>query len=213
MDIERMFKVADKVQRAWELETLCRKKALKGFIDMPAGKKLFLNVNPNVIHDKGFKNGFTKSRLDKYGLDSQNVIFEISERVAVMERHVFLDAIPHYKGQKYGIAIDDVGSGYSGLNIISDVRPDIIKLDIHLIRDVDKDEIKRLLCKAMVDFCKSAGIFLIAEGIETEQELETLIALDVDFGQGYFLGSPKQSFNDISPEKIEMIKKYHTKKL
>ena len=210
--IEHMFKVADKINRAWELEALCRKKALKGSVNMAADKKLFLNVNPNVIHDKEFKNGFTKKRLEKHDLGYLNVVFEISERVAVIDHSVFLSAVKHYKEQNYGIAIDDVGSGYSGLNVISDVKPNIIKLDIHLVHDVDKDEIKRLLCKALADFCKSAGILLIAEGIETERELETLISLNVDFGQGYFLGHPTESFMDIVPEKIEMIRRYNTNK-
>ena len=212
MNIEQMFRTADKMDRAWELETLCRTKALEGAIDLDTGKKLFLNVNPNIIHDHGFRNGFTKSRLDEYGLDFHNVIFEVTERVSIADNDAFLSSINHYKNQNYGIAIDDVGAGYSGLNILSDVRPNLIKLDMNLIRDIDKDEIKQLLCKAMADFGQSAGIKLIAEGIETEEELETLIKLNVDFGQGYFLGIPRKSFADIAPEKIEIINRYHTKK-
>ena len=145
-------------------------------------------------------------------LDFNNIVFEITERVAVLDSNVFLNAISHYKNQNYGIAIDDVGAGYSRLNIISDVKPNFIKLDIALIRDIDKDETKQLLCRALVDFCKNANVKLIAEGIETEEELVTLIKLNVDFGQGYFLGIPKNSFMDISPEKRKVIVKYFTKK-
>jgi len=212
MNIEQMFRTADKINKAWELETLCREKALEGAIHMDCGKKLFLNVNPNIIHDEGFKNGFTKSRLNEYGLDFRNVIFEITERVAVIDSSAFLNSIRHYKNQNYGIAIDDVGAGYSGLNTLSSVKPDIIKLDMNLVRNIDKDEIKQLLCKSMIDFCKNANIKLVAEGIESEKELETLIKFNVDFGQGYFLGIPQKSFVDIAPEKIEMINKYHKKK-
>ena len=212
MNIEQMFKTADETNRAWELETLCRTKALESAVTMDRDKKLFLNVNPNVIHDNGFKDGFTKSHLEKYGLDFRNVIFEITERVAVMDSNAFLAAISHYKNQNYGIAIDDVGAGYSALSIISDVKPNLMKLDMSLVRNIDKDKTKQLLCKALVDFGKSAGIQLIAEGIETEEELETLIKLNVDLGQGYFLGIPQKSFTDIAPEKSEMIKKYYTKK-
>ncbi|MDL2264395.1 EAL domain-containing protein [Synergistaceae bacterium OttesenSCG-928-I11] len=212
MDIEQMFRTADRTNRAWELEALCRTKTLERAVDMGAEKKLFLNVNPNIIHDDGFKNGFTKRRLEEYGLDFRNVIFEITERVAVLDNHAFLSSIDHYKRQNYVIAIDDVGAGYSGLSVISDVRPNLIKLDMALVRNIDKDEIKQLLCKALANFTSGAGIKLIAEGIETEEELKTLIKLGVEFGQGYFLGIPETSFADIAPGKKEMIRKYHAKK-
>lgn len=211
INIEHIFRISDKMNKSWELETLCRTKALENAIYKDSGKKLFLNVNSNIIHDEKFQEGFTKSRLDEYGLDSDNIIFEITERVAVLDNSAFLGSINHYKSQNYGIAIDDVGAGYSGLNIIADVMPNLIKLDMNLIRDIDKDKTKQLLCKAMVDFGKSAGIQLIAEGIETEEELKTLIKLNVDLGQGYFLGVPQESFVDIAPEKAAMITKYREK--
>ncbi|QIB67901.1 GGDEF domain-containing protein [Aminipila butyrica] len=211
MNIEHMFRTADRMNKSWELEALCRSKALENSIHIDAGKKLFLNVNSNIIYDNKFREGFTKNRLNEYGLDANNIIFEITERVAILDSNAFLGSINHYKSQNYGIAIDDVGAGYSGLNVIASVRPNLMKLDMNLVRGIDKDEIKQLLCKAMVDFGKNAGIQLIAEGIETEEELKTLINLKVDYGQGYFLGIPQESFEDISPEKIKIIKRHHAK--
>ena len=212
MNIEQMFRTADKMNRSWELEALCRAKSLENAVQIGADQKLFLNVNPNIIHDRDCINGFTKSQLDKYGLEFRNIIFEITERVSVVDSDAFLGSIDHYKSQHYGIAIDDVGAGFSGLSTISKVRPNLIKLDMSLIRNVDKDEIKQLLCKAMADFGKSAGIQVLAEGIETEEELAALIKLGVDFGQGYFLGIPQQAFASAAPEKVAMIQKYHEKK-
>jgi diguanylate cyclase (GGDEF)-like protein len=220
MDIGQMFKTADKTNKAWELEALCRTKALKNSVNIKDGKKLFINVNPNIMHDEKFregftvteKAGFTKNRLNEYGLDIDNIIFEITERVAIMDSEAFMGSIKHYRDQNYGIAIDDVGAGYSGLNTIANVRPNIMKLDMDLIRNIDEDETKQFLCKAMVDFCKNAGILLIAEGIETEEELKTLIKLNVDLGQGYFLDIPRQTFVNLPAEKIETIKNAHNKK-
>jgi diguanylate cyclase (GGDEF)-like protein len=220
IDIGQLFKMADRTNRAWELEALCRTKALKNSVHIQNGKKIFLNVNPNIIHDEIFRDGFmkidstgfTKTRLNEYGLDFHNIIFEITERVAINDTEAFIGSIRHYRDQNYGIAIDDVGAGYSGLNTIMNVRPNIIKLDMALIRNIDKDETKQFLCKAMVDFGKSAGILLIAEGIETEEELKTLIKLNVDLGQGFFLDIPRQTFTDLSKEKIDIIKKAHNKK-
>lgn len=212
MDIAQMFRLADKMDKSWELEALCRTKVLENSVNIAEGKKLFLNVNPNIMHNEQFGEGFTKSRLKEYGLDFQNVIFEITERVAVLDNKAFLGSVNHYRKQNYGIAIDDVGAGYSGLSTIADVRPNIMKLDMNLIRDIDKDETKQFLCRAMVEFGKNAGILLIAEGIETEQELRTIIKLNVDLGQGYFLGIPQQTFTGIEQKKKEMIVKCHTKK-
>ncbi|MCL1820904.1 MAG: EAL and GGDEF domain-containing protein [Oscillospiraceae bacterium] len=212
MDIEHMFRVADRIGKSWELEALCRSKSLEKAIQMDRSKKLFLNVNPNVIYDPQFINGFTKSRLEEYGLDDIDITFEITECVAVIYGSAFTAAIEHYKSQKYGIAIDDVGSGYSGLGVILNVRPNLIKLHTSLIRDIDKDEIKQHLCKALVDFGMGADIKILAEGIETEEELETLVKLNVDYGQGFFLGIPRKSFADIAEAKKEMIKKFHNKK-
>lgn len=211
MNIEQMFKTADSLDKSWELETLCRKRSLEHAIHLKEGKKLFLNVNSNIIYDINFIEGFTKNSLTTYGLYSDNVIFEITERVAINDNNAFLASIEHYKNQGYKIAIDDFGAGYSNLNTIASVRPDFIKLDMKLVRDIDKEEIKQLVCKAMVDFGRNAGIQLIAEGIETKEELETLIKLNVIFGQGYFLGFPKETFQDIDPQKVELIKELRAK--
>ena len=212
MTIENMFRAAEKSNRVWDLEALCRAKALEGAMNMDSRKKLLLNVNPNIMHDESFKNGFTKNQIEKFGLNFDNVIFEITERVSISDTSAFLNSISHYKQQNYKIAIDDVGAGYSGLSVITQVNPDFIKLDMSLIRDIDKDETKQLLCKALVDFGISADIKIIAEGVETEEELETLIKLDVSYCQGYFLCVPREGFHGIAAEKLELIKKYRTKK-
>lgn len=209
MNIEQLFRIAERMNKSRELETICIARALENLKYLDADKKLFLNVNSNIIYDKKFQESFTRYRLNEYGLDSNNIIFEITEHVAVTDSNAFLGSVHHYKNQNYGIAIDDVGAGYSGLNIIASVRPDLIKLNMTLVRNIDQDETRQLLCKAMVDFSKNAGILLIAEGIETDGELRTLIKLNVDLGQGYFLGIPQKIIEEISPKKTEMIIKYH----
>jgi EAL domain-containing protein (putative c-di-GMP-specific phosphodiesterase class I) len=209
INIEQLFVIAVNLNRVWELEKLCRTVSLEGAVSISAGKKLFLNVDPNIINDDSFKSGFTKRRLQKYGMDCHEIIFEITERVAVNDNITFMASIHHYKSQNYGIALDDVGAGYSGLKMLTDVKPNFIKLDVNLIRDIDKDEIKQHLCKAMSDFGKNSGIKLIAEGIEAKDELETLIKFGVDYGQGYYLAMPNELLLDISPEKRQDICKYH----
>ena len=110
------------------------------FLFPPYDAKLFLNVNPSTMHDEKFKTGFTRHFLRNYKITPDNVIFEITERNRVNDVEGFQKSIDHYKNQNYQIAIDDAGAGYSGLNLISDVHPDYIKLDMKLIRNINSDK-------------------------------------------------------------------------
>jgi len=212
---EVLFNAAGKYNRLWELELLCRTTALEAaykFMIPPYNKKLFINVNPNILHDETFKKGFTKGFLEQYEIIPENVIFEITERDVITDILGFISTIDHYKSQGYNIAIDDAGAGYSGLNLISDVNPNYIKLDIQLIRSVDKDNLKFALVKGMVEFSKVSNIPLIAEGIETYGEIETLVKLGVQYGQGYFIQKPDAEVLEIRQEIIHILKNINYKK-
>lgn len=212
---EDLFNSAREFNYMWDLELLCRTKALESaykFMIPPFNKKLFINVNPNIMHDDSFKKGFTKDFLKQYTILPQNIIFEITERNVIEDLIGFKSTVSHYKNQEYNIAIDDVGSGYSGLNLISDVAPDYIKLDMLLIRDINIDKIKYALVKGMVEFSKASNIKLIAEGIETYEELETIINLGVQYGQGYFIQKPDSVVKEISPVVLQAILDINIKK-
>ena len=114
---EELFHLAGIYGKVWELEQLCRGKILEKYHSFHSteNKKLFLNVNPKVIHDKGFRAGFTSEYLKQYGLNLRNIVFEVTERDAVDDVKGFKDTIRHYKSQGYNIAVDDAGSCYSGL--------------------------------------------------------------------------------------------------
>ncbi|MEL7657289.1 MAG: EAL domain-containing protein, partial [Bacillota bacterium] len=194
-NMETLFVLAGKYNCLWELEQLCRTKAFEAafrFMIPPYSKKLFINVNPNVLHDETFQKGLTKEYLNQYQISPGNIIFEITERNIITDIRGFIATVDHYKSQDYKIAIDDAGAGYSGLNLISDVNPNYIKLDMKLIRHVHTDSLKAALVKGMVELSKISNIFLIAEGIETEEELETLINLGVQYGQGYLIQRPDE---------------------
>ena len=214
-DSEELFSLAGIYVKIWELEQLCRSKILEKyrlFASENDNKKLFLNVNPLVIHDKQFYMGFTSQYLKQYNLNSDGIIFEITERSAVDDMKGFKDTIRHYKLQGYQIAIDDVGSCYSGLNLICDIIPPYLKLDMTLIRDIHKDTIKYAMVKSMVEFANLTQIELIAEGVECEEELKTLLKLGVHNAQGYFLRKPNESLKPVKKNALEVIHKFNTKK-
>jgi diguanylate cyclase (GGDEF) domain len=203
---EKLFEYAKIFGRLWELDLLCRLKALENIAIHNPNFNIFLNVDPNIINDDKFKKGFTKDFVEEFNINPENIIFEITEKNSVIDTQGFKKVIENYKDQGYKIAIDDTGSGYSGLKLITDIHPHFIKLDMNLIRDIDKDGLKYALIKTFYDFCQVTDIKLIAEGIETENELNTLIDIGIDYGQGYFIQKPL----DVLPP-IDMSLKYHIK--
>jgi len=204
LNIDELFEMAKKNQKLWELESLCRAKALKGACEKPARMKLFLNVEPNIIYDPEFISGFTQEKLLKLGLNSEDIIFEITEKTAVISPGVFKKALSHYQNQGFKVAIDDFGLGYSGLARICSFSPDYLKIDMSIVRGIDKDKKKRSVVSSIVRLCREVNIEVVAEGIETEEELETLIELDVDYGQGFFLGRPDEKFQSLRG-KVELM--------
>lgn len=213
---EMLFTIAGRYNRLWDLELLCRTTALEAaykFMIPPYSKKLFINVNPNTMDDENFKKGFTKDFLRQYEITPHNVIFEITERNIITDMAGFRATIDHYKSQDYQVAIDDAGSGYSGLNLISDINPNYIKLDMKLIRGVDSDSLKFALVKGMVELSKVSNIFLIAEGIETYEELDTIVNLGVQYGQGYFIQKPDVEVQEIKQDVLHALKKVNLKKI
>ena len=213
--MEALFILAGKYNCLWELEQLCRTKAFEAafrFMIPPYNKKLFINVNPNVLHDETFQKGLTKEYLNQFQISPGNIIFEITERNVIKDITGFIATVDNYRSQDYKIAIDDAGAGYAGLNLISDINPNYIKLDMKLIRHVHTDSLKAALVKGMVELSKISGISIIAEGIETGEEMEALINLGVQYGQGYFIQLPEAEIKDIKPDILQLIKKLNQKR-
>lgn len=207
-----LFEYAYNNDATWELELICRTKAIENASRLKIKTKLFINVSPHIMQDQKFQKGFTKEYIDSTLFNSQNIIFEITEKEAVKNIQDFTKTIQNYKNQNYMIAIDDAGAGYSGLNLISDLRPHFIKLDMNLIRNIDTDVTKQSLVKSMREFASLTNTFLIAEGIETRDELIKVIEIGVHYGQGYFIQKPNESIFPIEEQVKEIIKETNRKK-
>ena len=211
MSIGEVFQTASQADCLWELEKLCRKRALKGAVYKPQKAKLFLNVDGNVMLDDQFVSGFTKDKIRKYGLKTNDVVFEITERSDFNNREQMKDLVKHYKKQGFSMALDDFGTGYSGLNRLHDLEPRYVKIDYSLIHDIHKDSSQMSLVEMLVGHSKNMGYSLIAEGIETKEELECVIHLGVEYGQGFYLGMPNDHFLETEAEIVDEIKQYYRK--
>lgn len=202
---DALFAAAEYFDKVWELEFLCRSRAFESAHKLPKEKMLFINVAPNIINDVRFKKGVTLDMLHQYNIDASSIIFEITEKNSVEDYKSFRRVLDNYTSQGYKIAIDDAGSGYSGLKLLAETRPQFIKMDMDLVRNIDKDALKQALMKAFYEFSVAANMKIIAEGIETIDELNTIIGIGIPYGQGYLLQRPATEFLDVSDKVKEMI--------
>lgn len=207
-----LLEIAKKENKLFELEMLSREQAILGAKKMKKNKFLFINVEPDVVNDAHYKMGNTKEILDNCELSEKNIILEVTERTAIEDYSKYIRVIENYRIQGYKVAIDDVGSGYSGLTRINLIKPDLIKIDMDLVRNINKDSFKQSLIVAMVKFATNTGVKTIAEGIETKEELEALIKLGVNYGQGYYIARPdKETIDKLKNIKKEILDIIYTK--
>lgn len=210
---DQIFEYAKKYDLTYELEYLCREKAIETAGKLSLSKLLFINIDPKIINSIHFKNGFTKEFLKNNNLSPDLVIFEITEKTAIDDYKSMEEATEYYKNQGYKIALDDYGAGYSGLKTLHTIKPNYVKIDMELIRDIHKDNFKIALIESVVSFCNSSNIKIIAEGIETKEELMTLIKLGVHYGQGFYIGKPVDYFSSVEEETKNFIFNYNFKEM
>jgi EAL domain-containing protein (putative c-di-GMP-specific phosphodiesterase class I) len=180
-----LFGAAERLRRSKDLSRVIRRKTPE--TSLPEGLNLFLNLHADdLLDDQLFDPSTALSRM------AQRVVLEITERAQ-------LDNIPDTAGRiaelrKLGfrIAVDDIGAGYSGLSSFALLKPDIVKLDMSLVRDVHRDPVKRRLAGLVIELCKGLGIMVVGEGVEVAAERDTLIELGCDLLQGYLFGRPGQ---------------------
>ncbi|WP_461209968.1 EAL domain-containing protein [Desulfocurvus sp. DL9XJH121] len=195
-----LFDFAEEVDQVFALERCCREGAITRLGTLGQDQCLFLNVHPRTLVDPDFSSGETAALLGQVGLTPQDVVLEITERHSVRDFELFHRTLDHYRSQGFKVAVDDVGTGYSGLWTIANIRPDYLKVDMSLVRGINHDPVKRALLETLVTFSDNIGCSLIAEGIESEGELISLMRMGVHYGQGFFLSRPGNPKPGLSPE-------------
>lgn len=186
---EKLFALADRLGRLSELELLCRKQAISRFVTLNLPGKLFLNVSPKVLLDDRHPRGETVQLLNRLGLPPQRVVIEITEQQLV-EQSLLKEAVNHYRELGLTIAMDDLGSGHSGLRQWSELMPDIIKIDRYFIENCHLDVVKKAFLKFILALANATGAQVIAEGIEHKAELQLINKLGITIVQGFLLGKP-----------------------
>ena len=204
-----MFREAARLAAVWELEMACCQAALTKISAFPsplADANYFINVSPVVFSDPRFLEEFTKAKLQEYGIDRKNIVIEITEEKAISNYSAFQQLIAHYTQEGFNIALDDFGSGHSGLITLVASTPHFLKLDMAIVRDVHKHDYKQKLVKAITSFASSVNARLIAEGVECQEELEVLIRYGVRYVQGFLFGIPQPEPYSLSAEWRDILK-------
>ncbi|MDH3626566.1 MAG: EAL domain-containing protein [Acidobacteriota bacterium] len=187
---DRLFKVARDNGALWAVERLCRKKAIEGLPTLESGQRLFLNIEPDSFSDPQLQMSGLPELLRSAGLTPDRVVFELTEHSVVQDFGALREFLDEVRSIGYQLAMDDVGSGYAGLQAIAEIRPDFLKVDMSLVRDLHLDPIKRELIRTIRRFTDNTSITLIAEGVEQQAELEKLAEAGVRCAQGYLFARP-----------------------
>jgi EAL domain-containing protein (putative c-di-GMP-specific phosphodiesterase class I) len=166
------------------LEILAVSSALAQLNRLPDGLFVSLNVSPTTAAS-------TDLRALMESVDPDRVVLEVKEDAAMDDYHRFTGAIDELRATGIRIAIDDAGVGDVSVRQMLDVRPDIIKIDVDVTRGIENDPVRQAIANAFRSLAAGSGALSLAEGIETDDELEMLQSLDIGAGQGYLLGRPE----------------------
>lgn len=175
----------------YSFDQACREKAIRIAAALQLPSHLSINFLPNAIYRPELCIRSTLQAADRHGFPVERIIFETVEGEQVSDGKWLAEILSEYKRIGFKTAIDDFGAGFAGLNLLADFQPDLVKLDMALIRGVDQSRSRRAIVAGVVSMCEQLGIDVIAEGIETDDEARCLSDLGIRLMQGYWFGRPQ----------------------
>lgn len=185
----------------YKFDQTCRVKAVALAARLEIESLLSINFLPNAVYKPENCLRTTLKAAAENNFPVERIIFEITEVERVADNNHLKNIVAEYKRHGFKTALDDFGSGYSGLNLLAAFQPDIIKLDMELTRDIDREPVKRIIVKNTIQICRDLGITIIAEGIESREELTVLRDFGLNLFQGYYFAKPAfEAIADISTE-------------
>ncbi len=168
----------------------CRVKAVEMASRLGMEQSLSINFMPNAVYDPVHCIQTTLAASRRTGFPLDRIIFEVSESERITRQDRLVGILNEYRGVGFRTAIDDFGAGFAGLSLLANFQPDIVKLDMELVRNIDGDRPRQVIVRSVIDLCRSLGIEVIAEGVETAGERDALADLGVTLMQGYLFARP-----------------------
>jgi len=187
---ETLFSLAERTELLVPLERVCRQRSLEAAAGSNSRRQIFLNLSPAAASDPEFLGPLFRNQVMALGLEPDRIVLEITERTYAVYEGLFREVLSKFRSQNFRIAVDDVGTGYSNLSSLADIEPDYLKFDNVFVRGIDRRQVKQDLLEALMSFARKMHTKVIAEGIETREELRVLQSLGVPYGQGFLLARP-----------------------
>lgn len=184
-----VLSAAERLGRIHEVGRAVRACAMAEAGEAPRHVELFINLHPNDLLDEQLYD--PESALAAM---ASRVVLELTERASLSDISDVKGRVTRLRGMGFRLALDDLGAGYAGLNTFARLEPEVAKIDMALVRNIDASPTQRTLVRNLVILCRELGIDIIAEGIETTAERDVLVDLGVDLLQGYFFAKPGRGF-------------------
>ncbi len=201
----QMFRAADKARMVSWFDLACLEQCFLTANRQELRHLLFVNMDAEGLACLDLHDRSLAVRAREAGLDPASIVIEITERQTIGDFPRLMADIASLREQGFKIAVDDAGTGYSSLHAIAELRPEFVKLDRSMVRNLDVCGERRALLTALVGYAQQIGTAILGEGVETREELSTLIDLGVTYGQGYLMGKPVDNFRGVPRETREFI--------
>ena len=195
-----LFAIADEVDLTVELDRACFRGALRNAKTLEPVHRLFVNLLPMSFYDAAFIEDEVGNLIVASGLTPANIVFEITERLAIENFASFKRALGAYTAMGFGIAIDDVGTRHSNLETVMSLRPHFIKISDVLVRGIARSTVKREMLRSLRHIADTIDSVMIAEGIEHVEDVVALRDLGLRYGQGYYMARPAPPFITLKDE-------------
>ncbi|NJN19988.1 MAG: EAL domain-containing protein [Leptolyngbya sp. RL_3_1] len=174
----------------YRFDQVCRTKAIKLACELAMPSLLSINFMPNAVYQPELCIRTTLAAAEQYGFPIERIVFEITESEKVEDLAHLRSIVEYYHARGFKTAIDDFGAGYAGLNLLAEVPTDFVKLDMALIRKIDRDQVRQAIVRGIVQVCRELSRTVIAEGVETDEEWTVLQSLGIELFQGFYFAKP-----------------------
>jgi len=190
---DHFFNAAEQLHRVQELGRTIRRSVAGDIPRAPDDALIFVNLHASDLSDDELY--AADAPLARF---SERIVFEITERASLEKMKDIQDRMAALRSRGYRIAVDDLGAGYAGLSSLASLQPEVVKLDMSLVRGVDQQPIKQRLVASLQTLGGPLGIRVVAEGVETVAERDTLVGIGCDLFQGYLFAKPARGFPSVN---------------
>lgn len=178
-------------EQLYRFDQTCRVQAISTAARLGMDTRLSINFSPNAVYEPATCIRLTLAAAQMVGFETGNLIFEVTESEPVLDGDHLLKIFRDYQKRGFMTAIDDFGAGYAGLGLLAEFQPDIVKVDMALIRGIETSPARRAIVTGVVGICRELGSRVLAEGVETAEEYRVLRALGISLFQGYLFARPE----------------------